>query len=260
MNRFTREGQMMSSFGRVSKRLLSYRFKIISLLLGIHIAVIILLQLYNYLIHNTDITSFTGGVVMVMIFGTVLLSMTIEKTYTNDKYRLIPISDNTLYASNILTAWVTYLYLTIGEGIIYVVACKVFPNPYDGMMIKDFNSVQQYLFKFEIFIAFILGVLLVWTAITLIHQIINWINGFLPFKNQSFGKVILSLVVIWIFLIPFNFITANVLKIMGINGMNSSFSGVNHVILSGMAMMVLWIIVFTMINLYFLNKWSETTK
>lgn len=250
----------MSSFGRVSKKLLSSRFKIVTMLLGIHVGIILLFQIFKRLVDNSNIQSFTGGVVMFMLIGTVLLSISIEKTYSNDKYRLIPISDNSLYASNMLMTLISYIYLIAGEVIIYLAATKIFPNPYDGIMIRDFNSVQQYLFKFEVLVAFILGVILLWTGVTVLHQIIDWINGFLPFKNQSFGKVILSLIVIWIFMIPFNFITANVLKIMGINGMNSSFSGVNHVMLAGMGMMALWIILFTAINLYFLNKWSETSK
>jgi hypothetical protein len=98
------------------------------MLLGIHVGIILLFQIFKRLVNDSNIQSFTGGVVMFMLIGTVLLSISIEKTYSNDKYRLIPISDNSLYASNMLMTLIAYLYLIAGEVMIYLAATKIFPQ------------------------------------------------------------------------------------------------------------------------------------
>ncbi|KRO00023.1 hypothetical protein IV57_GL002038 [Companilactobacillus kimchiensis] len=210
--------------------------------------------------HNSEPVSYIGGSFIALVLGIVILTVMNEGIYSRDKYRLIPVTDGTLYFGSMLTAIVSFVYLMAGEIVIYIVSYKIAPNPYDKIMIGDFNSVQQYLFKFEALVAFILGVILVWSGITLLHLLVEGINDFLPFRNQSFVKIILAIVIIWIFMIPFNFITENVLRLMGINNLDSSFSAVTHVMYASMGMMVIWTIIFTIINLYLLNKWSETTK
>ncbi|MQS77327.1 hypothetical protein FHL06_13510 [Lactobacillus halodurans] len=127
-------------------------------------------------------------------------------------------------------------------------------------MVRSFNSTQQYLFKFEILVAFVLGIMVVWAGVTALHLLVNWVNDFLPFRSQSFVKVIVAVVVVWLFMIPFNFVTGNVLRIIGFNDLNNSFASVNRVMYSSMAMMIIWIAIFTIINLYLLNKKAETVN
>lgn len=250
----------MSSFSRISKGLLKYRFKIMTFLLGLHIVIILASKIYDQVAGTTDTRSFTGGVSAVMVVGLVFLTIMIDKVYSNDKYRLIPVSDTTLYLSNNLTALVSYIYLTVGEIIIYITASKVFPNAYDNFMIGDYFNKLHLLFSIEVLVAFILGVILLWVGVTLLHLVINWINGILPFKNQSIGKVILTIVVIGVLSVPFNFISGNVLRIMGINNVDTSFKALMNVMASSIIMMIIWIVIFTGINLYLLNKWSESNK
>lgn len=250
----------MSSLGRVSKGLFKNKFKMISWILGIHILIILVTQIWNSFRTNPGITSFTGGVFIAMAVGIFTMARANELVYVNDKYRLIPISDATLYSSNMLTSFFGLVYLMIGEFVVYVASVAIFPNDYDRFMVRSFNSVQQYYFKAEIVVAFILGIIVVWTGITALHLLINWVNDFLPFRSQSFVKAIVAVIIVWLFMIPFNFITSNVLRIMGINDLDSSFGAVSRVLYSGMAMMVIWIVIFTVIDLYLLNKKSETTN
>ncbi|CAJ1184964.1 hypothetical protein CPR19088_GLDEOEPO_01813 [Companilactobacillus paralimentarius] len=250
----------MSSLGRVSKGLLKNKFKMVSLILGIHILILIAVQLWKAIQPQPNITSFTGSTFSAVLIGVIVIAVMNERIYINDKYRLIPISDGTLYSSNMLTSIVGLIYLIVGEILIYLAAITVAPNKYDGFMVRSFNSVQQYLFKSEVLVAFILGIITVWAAITALHLLIDWVNDFLPFKNQSFVKIIVTVIVIWLFMIPVNFITGNVLRIMGINDLDSSFAAVSRVMYSGMAMMVIWIAIFTIISLYLLNKKSETVN
>lgn len=250
----------MSSFGRVSKNLIKYRMRLVTILLILHIFVIVAAQIYDFIFHNSDITSFTGGVVIIMIVGIILLAIAIENTYSSDKYRLIPISDTQLYFSNMMTALISLIYLIIGELIIYSVAVKIFPNPYDDFMISHFNSVQQYFFKFEILVTFILGVLLIWAGISLLHLVIDWIDGFLPFKNQSIGKIILEVIVVGILAVPFKIITENIFDILTTGNAGNTFTDEIHLLSMGIVIVIVWILVFVSTNLYIMNRWSETTK
>lgn len=249
----------MSSFGRVSKDLLKERFKIVSLVFGMQILVTAATLLWKFFDHSAEVTSYSGSVAVFLVIPITFMAVMNERVLVNDRYRLIPISDNTFYSSVTLTALASLVYIIVGELIIYLGFYKLFPNPYDQMMINDFNSVQQYLFKFEVLVAFILGIMVVWTGITALHLLVNWVNDFLPFKGQNISKVIVAIVVIWAFMVPFNFITGNTLRIMGINDLDNSFNAVTHMMYASMGMMLIWIVIFSAINLYLLNKKSETT-
>lgn len=260
MNEFMKGGFQMSSLGRVSKDLLKERFKIVTWIFAIQIIIILANQFIDVVIKNdSQPSSFTGNILMGMFAIIVILTIMNERILTNDRYRLIPISDSTLYSSIMGTAIVSLLYSVVGEIVIYLAAYKVFPNVYDQVMISDFNSVQQYLFKFEVLVAFILGVIVLWTGIMALNLLINWVNDFLPFRNQTFMRVIIAIVLIWVMMIPFNFITVNALRIMGLNNIGTDFAAANRVMYTGLIVMVLWIVVFSAINIYLLNKKSEST-
>lgn len=248
----------MSSFGRISKGLLREKVKFINLIFIINIFVVIYSLITNKFSNNTN--SYTGIAVMSITLGVIFLCWLNEGVYSNDRYRLIPVSDGTMYFSNVLMSIIALVYLLVGEFIFYLIEYKLVPNAYDNMMMADFNGGQQYLFGLEILVTFILGVIFIFTVVTAIHMLTSWISNFLPFRNQTLIQGILAFVVIGVLMIPFNYITNNILKIFGIDNMNSSFAAVSHVMSAIMAMILIWIIVFTIINLYFLKRWSETTK
>lgn len=250
----------MSSFSRVSKVLFRERFKIITSLLAVHLIILVASKIWNIFIDNSQTTSMTGGVFIAIIVGITLLTIMNEGVYVRDRYRLIPVADTTLYLSNIWTSFVSVIYLLVGEGAIYFVVYKIFPNQYDRIMINDFNASQQGLVKFEIVVGIILAIMMLFSAVTLIHLLIESIGNFLPFKNQTFVQTILAFAVTLVLGYPVKYITGNMLKIMGIDNLNNSFQAVTHVLTAGMAMMVIWMIVFSAINVYLLNRWSETTK
>jgi len=248
----------MSSFGRISKGLLREKLKFINLIFIINIFGMVYSLISNKFSNNTN--SYTGMVVMSVTIGVIFLCWLNEGVYSNDRYRLIPVSDGTMYFSNVIMSIIALVYLLAGEFIFYLIEYKLVSNKYDAMMIGDFNGTQQYLFAFEILVTFILGIIFIFTAVTAIHMLISWISNFLPFRNQTLVQGILAFVVVGVLMIPFNYITNNVLKIFGIDNMNSSFIAVSHVMYAIMAMILIWIVVFTIINLYFLKRWSETTK
>lgn len=250
----------MSSFNRISKGLFRERFKIITFILALHLFAVLASRIWDLFSTNHAVNSLTGGVLIAVTIGLIFLAIMNEGTYDRDRYRLIPVSDKTLYLSNMWTTFVSVMYLLVGEGLIYFAAYKIFPNSYDQMMINDFNSTQQYLFKFEVAVGIILTLMMAFSAITLLHLLIESISNFLPFRNQALVKTILSFVVTLVIGYPIKFITGAILKIMGIDNLDNSFTAVTHVLASGMAVMLIWMIVFSLINLYLLNRWSETSK
>jgi len=250
----------MSSFGRISKRLLKNKFRIISFILGFHVLALLVIQIWNAFSKTSENLSFTGFTSIAMLIGVIFLTVMNEQTYVNDKYRLVPISDNKLYSSSVLTSLISLIYLMVGEFVIYIAAVKIFPNDYDEFLVRSFNSVQQYFFKFELLVAFVLAIIVLWTGITALHLLVNWANDSLPFTGQTAAKVIVAIVIVWAFSVPFNFITGNVLRLVGFNELNNSFGAVTRVMNSSILMMVAWIAVFTAINLYLLNKKTETVN
>lgn len=250
----------MSSFGRISKGLVRERIRVITLVLGLHIFVLLGSGLWNMLDKTSEHNSISGGVFIALFIGVIFLAIMNEGTYTRDRYRLIPIADKTFYLSNMVSSLISFIYLLIGEIVIYLVAYRISPNPYDRIMINDFNSVQQYLFKFEMLVIVILAIAALFAGISLIHLLIESIGDFLPFKNQKIVDPILAFVVALVLLFPLKFITENVLRLMGVDDLSNSFTAVTHVMFATMGMMVIWIIVFGLINVYLLSRWSETTK
>lgn len=250
---------MMSSISRVNKDLFYQRGKIISLILGFHALAILLMILYKKVFNITDPMSLTGGVFMAVVIGVVFLVMSVINICDSSKYRLIPLSDKGLYFSNFLSAFFAVIYLFIGEAIVYFGAYAIFPNPYDQIMIKDF-SAGQYWFKLEIVIAIILGVMLVLAGSVVIRLLVSLIGDFLPIKKQAIVTVFLTLIVIWAVMVPFNFITANTLILLGVREVTTSFSSVVRMLNMSLFILIAWNVVLTILNLYLLNRWSEATK
>lgn len=249
---------MMSSFKRINKDLLHDKFRMMNIILTIHALVILAAQLVDYLNHSAPDRSFTGGVLMALLVGFVFLATANERVYVSNKYRLLPLKDVTLYLSNMISSLLTYFYLVVGEVIIYLAAIKLFPNPYDNTMFSGFNSVKQYSFKLSILLIFILGIIMVWSGITVLHMVINWITSFLPFGKQNLVKSIVAFIVALVFLTPFKFFTVNILKIVGMNNVGDNFTALKNVMLTGSGMLVFWIVIFTVVNIYFLKNKSET--
>jgi len=250
----------MSSFGRISKIFLKERLKFINLIFIIDILGGLYLMALNQFFGETKTVSYSGGIFMSIVVGVCLLIFINENSYDNNKYRLIPVSDKTMYFSSLLMSIVALLYLIAGETIFYLIEYKLVPNEYDSIMIGNFNTTQQYLFILESILEIILGIIFIFTAVTVIHMLINWISNFLPFRNQTIVKCVVAFIVVIVLGIPFEYITSNALNVMGINNLNSSFSAVSHVMYASMAIMVIWSIIFTIINVYFFRRWSETTK
>ncbi|KRO00025.1 hypothetical protein IV57_GL002040 [Companilactobacillus kimchiensis] len=206
------------------------------------------------------IYAFEAGIVSLV--GFVMLSRSNEQVFTSNNYRLIPASDTKLYFSNILTTVVAYLYLQILEAILGNIVMFASGMGKSLMMSPEFGG-SNFLMGFELFLVLVLGALLLWTGITVIHFLINWISGFLPFGRQKLVTFILYFVVTWIALVIFNFTTGKVIsflyKNISLQGI-SNMAQFSRIMWLSIAITFVWVAIFTAANIYLLKRWTETTR
>lgn len=246
--------------GGISKTLFKNKFKLISYLLAFHVILNLGSMIFKLLIHNQEILSYTGGVFGFTLAGFVMVSHYNEKIYFSNRYRMVPITDNQLYFSNLWTSIAALVYLSCAEIGIYGLSYFIRPNIYDKMMISNLINTDHLGYKLLILLIIGLVGILVLNVITTIDFLINWITNVSPFKKQKLASAILAFVVTYVLFIPFNFITANILRLGGINQLGTSNIAFQSVIWISLALCIVWIVLFTFINLYFVNNWSETAN
>lgn len=247
----------MTSSKKIVSLLLRDKSKAIGILLLVQLLLSVGEAIFNTLNNKSDVISLTGGGFAFTIVGFVMISTMNERVYSAKNYRMLPISDNKLYSANILTSILTLIVYFIGEFLIFITAGIIFPNPYDQRMIGDFIQSGHWLEKSGLLVAILLATVLILVGITLIHLVIDAIENNLPTKDNNGIKVILTIVVIWLFLMPFNFITANILRLSGINQIYENADVMKQVLFVGIGIEVVWIALFVVLGLYFLRRWSE---
>ena len=122
----------------------------------------------------------------------------------------------------------------------------------------DWESVLQH----------VISVVFQLVLLTVVLLLINWIGNFLPFGRQKFVIFILYLVVTWIAVLIFNYVTGLVFKLLynsGILGISGTlgisnlgqFSGTIWIIVG---VVFIWVALFTAVNIYLLKRWTETIR
>jgi len=259
----------MSEFIGLSKNMISEKWKYANWIIGIDFLALFVISLMQAVktsfgtgILSYIFTLFIFSLVLVNIVGVIMFARSNERILTSNNYRLIPTSETKLYFSNLLTTFIAFLYLWILEsvvgGIIYSLSSHNSMNmSYDGIRTAQDWAMAG---KFYLFLA--LSIILIWSAVTLIHLLTNWIGGFLPFGKQKFVTFILYLVVIWAASAIFNFTTANIFKTLYNFGTGEidNLSSLNSILGVGSGIMFAWIVVFTVVNIYLLKRWTETKR
>lgn len=254
----------MTSLMNVSKNLIFEKWKLMNwvfgidaiAVIGIYLLMLIKGQLNANNVMGTAVLSF--GLVNFVVF--ILLSRSNEHILTSNNYRLIPVTDTKLYLGNILTTFAAFIYLQILEGVVEVIiagASGQFNSTEYGIKgAIDFGTVIQ------ILLLLVLMPLLLWSAITLIHLLISWIGGFVPFGSQKFVRFVLYLVVTWLGLTVFRIITGAIFKMISstLSEGISSLSQFNTVTWLGLGVMFAWVVVVTLINIYLQKRWVETIR
>lgn len=261
----------MTEFMGLSKNLIRDKWKTMNWIVVIELIAFVVIYLLRIITggFNGDmmpsyfIGLFAFETVVVSFVGMIMLARSNERVFTSNNYRLIPVSDTKLYFSNILTTFLAYIYLQIIEAILGNIVMFI-----SGVRANDLMGIGQiasedYMTMFEIIIFLILGIILTWTGITVIHFLINWISGFLPFARQGIITFVLYIVVTFIALTVFNLTTGKVISFIYQNISPQgimNFNQLNGVIWLSLGISLVWIIIFTALNIYLLKRWTETIR
>ena len=257
----------MKDFASLSKSLIREKWRLMNWIIGIDILALIVLFIMQLISSGSNTTldfffqTFVVSVTIVNFVSFIMLSRKNEHVFTSNNYRLIPVTDTTLYISNLFTTFVAFVYLQILEAIIAAILYAIgnFGNIGSG----DFSgstSGMGLLFGAVVFM--ILVTLVTWSGITLIHFLISWIKGFLPFKSQKFVTFILYLIVIWAASVIFDVATGYVYRLIYTTGYMGAqtLSQFSNAIWITSGIMFIWLVIFSFINIYLMKRWVETIR
>lgn len=263
----------MTGFMNLSKNLITEKWKLMNLIVGIDLIALVGIYVLRLITGGFDgtvmpayfLSLFVFSLSLVNMISFIMLSRNNERVFTSNNYRLIPTTDTKLYFSNILTTFVAFVYLQLLEGILGAI---IYLMSGEGWLNITTHSAYDGIFALQVLLLAILGPILLWSSITLIHFLINWIGNFLPFGRQKFVIFILYLVVTWIAVLIFNYVTGLVFKLLynsGILGISGTlgisnlgqFSGTIWIIVG---VVFIWVALFTAVNIYLLKRWTETIR
>ncbi|TGD22020.1 hypothetical protein EGT49_09885 [Companilactobacillus suantsaicola] len=256
----------MSNLMGLSKNLFMEKFKLMNLTLGIDVlAVIVSAIMYwvsggfhfemKYLL---DLFLISMSIMNLVSF--ILLANKNEHIFTSNNYRLLPITDTKLYFSNLLTTFLAFVYLQVVSQIISGILYWISGADIGDVRLDEIPHLVGFVASLALLLIII--TLMLYSAITVIHFLTNWIKGVLPFKSQKWFNFILYLVVIWIALAIFNGLTVNIFR--GLNYYDlfnaSSMERLNQVLLISSGIFFVWIVIFSLFNIYLLKRWVETIR
>jgi len=256
----------MTKFMGLTSNLMSEKWRTMNWIIIVDLIFLVVINLLRLvtggdgnLISDYFFVTFMISLSMANLVGFILLSKKNERVFTSNNYRLLPVSDTKLYFSNLLTTIAAFAYLQVLEvvlgTIIYFISGQ---GDFNLMADKPDGPIGTILLMF---ILIILSTILLWTAITVVHFVINWISGFLPFGRQKFVSFILYLVVTVLGIMIFDYTTGKVFT-----GIYSSAQGITtlaqftNVIWIGIGITAFWIAIFTVLNIYLLKRWTETVR
>jgi len=259
----------MSEFKGLTKNLIWEKWKLMNWILGIDLIALVALLLLRILTEGFDgaLTSsdsfamFTFSLIVVNIVSFIMLARNNERVLTSNNYRLIPTSESKLYFSNILTTFIAAVYLQILETVVGVILYFI-SNHADFPIGPTMGVSPDWGIFFQALLLMILGPIMVWSGITLIHFLINWISGFLPFGKQKFVMFILYFGITWLALMIFNFTTGNIFRLLYGDGhlIQFNITELSNTLWISSGIIFIWFVVFTVLDIYFLKRWTETSR
>lgn len=257
----------MTNFGTLTNALTRRKVQIINHLLVIDIIAILLTILYEVYQGNLNVADplliTTSYSVLVYMVAFVLVARNNEQIYVNDSYRLVPISDTGLYSANLLSAFISMLYLVFTQIAFGVIAAAMnFREVFHAIMlflkesspVGDKGAVIGALFGFILLMA--VFAIFSWISISLVHLITSALTAFLPDSRSRLYRFILYVVVIAAFI----YILSKIMNPIGdvFYGMadeNSYYqlylASISLLVVSGLE---------SAANVYLLRAWVETTN
>jgi len=259
----------MDEFMGLTKNMFFEKWKNANWIIGIDFLALIVIYLmqivrdgFSNMVPNYFFALFIFSLVIVNIVGIVMFARSNERVLTSNNYRLIPTSATKLYFTNLLTTFISFIYLWILESVVGGIVYALSGINHQTMSFAGINTTEDWGMAGRFYLFLILSIILIWSAITLIHLLASWISSFLPFGKQKFVTFILYLVVIWLSSVIFNFTTSGVFKLLYNFGTGRvvSISSFNSIMNVGSGISFAWIAIFTVVNIYLLKRWTETKR
>ncbi|MFT8742257.1 MAG: ABC transporter permease [Lentilactobacillus hilgardii] len=261
----------MTSFGALTNALTRRKIQVINHLLVLDIIAILLTILYA--VYQGDLSAadpliYTMSYSLVVFFvAFILIARHNERIFVNDSYRLVPTSDTGLYSANLLSAFISMIYLGVTQIIFSMIAAAMnfqqvmttlgqafeHSSPTPGSMNSRSEIIGALI---GLVILMIVSTIFAWASISLIHLTTSALTAFLPDSRSRLYRFILYVVVI-----------AAILYILGkiVNPIGDIFYGMVNdnsyyqIYLSSLALLVVAVLE-SAVNVYLLRNWVETTN
>jgi len=255
----------MTKFSNLFKAMSGSKFRSVHQLMLLELVAVVISSVWSLV--RGDFSSATlfysvmGWSIIPYLVSFVLLSVRNEQAFTRDTFRLVPMKDSVFYAVNLLSTFVSFLYLLVLQAVLMLVTALIGWSTLSPM----YDDMQTNL-QFSVFgtnpVGVCLGMLavmlviylLAWSTVSLVHLITSAASNYLPRARQRLVNGIVYVVMILLTFRVVSFLMGQVAwistSIMGNTTVNSWWVG--------LLVMVIIIVVETVANIFLLSKWVET--
>lgn len=249
----------MSSVLGVSKDLIWRKFKLVNLILLISvigvISTIIISQGDTSYQHNYSRDKMVVLASIAYPVGILFLVRMNELVFSDNRYRLIPVTEIKLYFSNLITTSLVYCYFGIMESVIFLTSLYYYMHDDLFVHLIIYDDFQLRLRTKE-FIIIVLSFILVWTVSTMIHLVLDFISNRYSVNNHRLLTGILNILVIGLagMILFFAMTRISSIGMLSYNGISNHFFQLTCLVY------LIGIVLSIAIGLYFLKNHTETVR
>ncbi|MFC6182245.1 ABC transporter permease [Lactiplantibacillus daowaiensis] len=253
----------MTSFGSLFKAMSRDKFRQMNQLLALEliatVVTLIWVAIKGEFSSSTLMFATMGWAPLPSVVGVIILAFGIEKTYTADSFRLMPVEETKLYSTNLLTSLVNLVYFTIIQAVVCSIAVSIafFSDGGASMMgnMPPARAMTDFVgMLIAVVVLYLILNLLIWSTISFVHLITRAASSFLPKMRQQVVNIVIYVVVIFLTLRLSGFIIHGVAWVSRVAFSNNDWS---QIWVSIVAMAVV-ILIEGAINVICLKKWVET--
>ncbi|WP_125764652.1 hypothetical protein [Companilactobacillus hulinensis] len=256
----------MTSFGSLFKVMFKDKFRSMNFILMLNVIAIVVSIAWDAIQEGLNPTAplaiAMGWSMLALLMAFVQLSISQERKYTRDSYRLIPTSNTKFYLANMVSSLASYFYVLVVEVVFYF-ATALFDWSYymknlQAMSIVNgraiFDAPNAITGSSVLLAVSLTSLILAWTTINLIHMASSAATNFLPLTGRKFLSAVIYVVVTWV-----------VLQFVGV--LSGSANDALNIIFNGTYtanFFIVWLIMAVIIlieaaaSVYLMSRWVET--
>lgn len=248
----------MSSVLGVTKSLMWNKFKLVNVLLFFYLIELVII-LASGILKSKWIGYGEGYLIMsacvVYFAGVILLVRDNERVISNNRYRLVPISETKLYFSNLMTTCFAYGYVGIVTTGMFILSSYTEMKSDIFLHFMIYTDMQWELFIKDSVIT-VLGIILIWTGSTMIHLLMDFVSNYWALGNSKIATILVNGLILGL-ACSVIFIT---LTRMSVIGMSRYMDLVNNTFEKVCLFDIGAIVGTIIINLYLLQNHFETNR